>query len=239
MDIFEVVRSAETNYLRGSVKRGEHVTFSMYDTIEKIIAYTNSRHTSGEKDSLGRDKPFFNIVTAAENIWFKATDIDRKDIIIRPTKKSHVALAFVGTVLLQNWMRKTGFGKFLNSWGRTMSRYGGAVSKWIERDGKLIATVIPWNRMICDPIDFYALPRIEKLYFTPAQLRDKTEYDQIVVESLISATVARKDLRGSNKDSISRFIEIYEVHGELPKALLKKNPRDNDWINYDQQMHVI
>ena len=160
MDIFEVVRSAETNYLRGSVKRGEHVTFSMYDTIEKIIAYTNSRHTSGEKDSLGRDKPFFNIVTAAENIWFKATDIDRKDIIIRPTKKSHVALAFVGTVLLQNWMRKTGLGKFLNSWGRTMSRYGGAVSKWIERDGKLIATVIPWNRMICDPIYFYSLPTI-------------------------------------------------------------------------------
>ena len=133
-DIFEVVRSAEMNLLRGSVKIGEHVTFSMNDTVEKIIAYTSSKHTTGEKDSLGRDKPFFNIVIAAENIWYKATDIDRKDIIIRPTKLSHVATAFIASILLQNWMRKAGFGKFLNSWGRAMARYGGAVSKWIERE---------------------------------------------------------------------------------------------------------
>lgn len=239
--ICEIVRDAEQNYVQGSTLISEYVDFDMHKTLETIDAYLNSKHISGPQDSLGRDKPFFNIVTAAANIWYRATDLDRKDIKFTPTNSSSVALAFVANVMLQNWMNENRFGQFLNDWGRTLSRYGSAVVKFVEKDGKLIPSVVPWNRLIVDPISFDAIPRIEKFYKTPAQLRKMTGYDQDVVESLILAASTRKTLDGNQQDNQSNFIELYEVHGELPEFMLKDQepPLDLKDVKYIQQMHVV
>jgi len=242
LSIFETVRDAEDNYVNGTVTLSKHVNWSMNDTISRIDAYLNSKHTSGSADSLGRDKPFFNIVTAASNIWYRATDIDRKDIRFVPDSSSHVGMAFIATVVLNNWMKEARFGQFLNEWGRTLAQYGSALVKFVEKDGLLVASVIPWNRAIVDPIDFNAIPTVEKLYYTPAQLRKMKEYDQEVVEALISAQTTRKTMDGNQQDNQSKFIEVYEVHGELPLAVLEEDPElapDNLWETYRQQMHVI
>ena len=177
ISIPEIVTNAKQNFLYGSTKLGDYVNFSMHEVVEKITAYINSKHISGDKDSLGRDKPFFNIITAAVNIWYRATDIDRKDIVIRPNKLSNTFLAFMASVILQDWMKRERFGVFLNLWGRTLSQFGSAVTKFVEKDGQLKATVIPWNRLIVDPVDFYALPTIEKIYMTPSQIRKIPKYN--------------------------------------------------------------
>lgn len=247
----EVVREAEQNLLSGTVKLGEHVDWSLHDTTERIFAYLNSRHTSGGQDSLGRDKPFFNIVTSAVNIWYRATDLDRKDITVLPSDTSSVAGAFFATVLLQEWMKKAKFGMFLNSWGRTLAQYGSAIVKFVDSGGELTASVIPWNRAIVDPIDFYALPRIEKFYKTPAQLKDMATkghpdyagYNLEVVMSLEDSLQSRENLRGEQQDNMANFVELYEVHGELPQAVYKESKgqkvKDDDEDVFFQQMHVV
>lgn len=235
-----MVREAEDNYLHGSVQMSEYVEFDLHDTIEKIDAYLNSRHISGSQDSLGRDKPFFNICTAAANIWYRATDIDRKDIRIMPDCQDNTALAFIATILLQQWMKDARFGVFLNEWGRTLARYGSAVTKFVERDGELVAEVVPWNRLIVDPIDFDALPRIEKVWKTAEQLRQMEHYDREVVDALIDARTARETLDGKQQDNQSKFIEVYEVHGMLPASLLTDEHVDDESDEvYTQQMHVV
>lgn len=240
--VCEIVREAETNYLTGSTKLGKYVNWSMHDTIETIDAYLNSVHTSGEEDSLGRPKPFFNIVSAAVNIWYRATDIDRKDIRIKPSKTTQTLTAFIATVHLQNWMKKARFGHFLNDWGRALARYGSAIVKFVEKDGELVASVVPWNRFIADPVQFDARSRIEKFYMTPAQLRQNPAYDQEMVSSLIEAVSARKTLDGVQKDNQDDFIEVYEVHGNLDTRLLEDEPDeglDDSEVKYRQQMHVV
>lgn len=239
--IFEIVRDAEDNYLHGTVHIGEYVEFDMHNVLETTEAYVNSKHTSGPTDALGRDKPFFNIVTAAMNVWYRATDLDRKNINFVPTNAKSVPLAFIANVLLQNWMNDNRFGQFLNSWGRTLAKNGSAVVKFVEKDGELIPSVIPWSRLIVDPIDFDAIPRIEKFYKTPAQLR-KMGYDSKVVENLIAAVSTRKTLDGNQKDNQSGFIELYEVHGELPDYMLLDDYKDDgneENVKYTQQMHVV
>ena len=242
----EIIRHAEDNYLFRSVKLGKYVSWSMHDTIEKIDAYLNSQHTSGPTDSLGREKPFFNIVTAATNIWYRATDLDRKNIRIMPDKIQNTAMAFIATVHLQDWMKKARFGVFLNQWGRTLARYGSAVVKFVEKNGELTATVIPWNRVIADPIDFDAVPRIEKFYKTEEQLRKMVKdngYDATKVEALCEAIQSRRTLDKNSQDDQNDFIELYEVHGRMSMATyLKakdKEPKEEDDDNYFQQMHVV
>lgn len=248
--LHEIVRKAEQNYVQGTVKLGEHVDWSMHDTVERIYAYLNSKHISGATDSLGRPKPFFNIVTAAVNVWYRATDIDRKDIRFIPTSRSTVLLSFIANVLLQNWMEKANFGVFLNKWGRALAQYGGAVRKFVEVDGELKADVIPWSRMIVDPIDFDALPRIEKFYKTPAQLKnmatkghpDYAGYDMEVVKDLCENITSRETSRGEKKDNMAEFVEVYEVHGMLDARLLEEDPNttlEDEDTEYVQQMHVI
>jgi len=236
--IHEIIREAQDNYVDGSVKLGKHVTWEMHNTIEKISAYLNSTHTTGSTDSLGREKPFFNIVTAAVNIWYRATDLDRKDVNVLPTKSSDTLAAFIATIYLREWMREEGFGKFLNRWGRILSQYGSAVVKFVEQDGELVPSVIPWDRLIVDAVNFDALPRIEVLYKTPAELRKMKEYDQEVVESLISTKQeSRKNLDETVKDLQDDFIQIFEVHGELPLSYLTDKESDKDI--YRQQMHAV
>lgn len=238
--VCELVRDAESNFIHGTSKLGEYVDFDMHDTIEVIDAYLNSKHISGATDSLGREKPFFNICTAAANIWYRATDIDRKNIRILPQSTDHTAHAFIASVILQEWMRRERFGTFLNQWGLTLARYGSAVVKFVEKDGRLIPSVVPWNRFIADPVQFDAIPRIEKFYMTPEQLRKMDSYDQEMVSRLIdTAQSTRKNLDGMQKDNKAGFIEIYEVHGEMDSRLLEDDPDEQAEPKYRQQMHVV
>lgn len=235
--IGELVRKSEQDYVNGTVNISKYVEKSMYDDICKIDAYLNSKHTTGEKDSLNRDKPFFNIVVAAVNIWFRATDIDRKNIRIKATNSKEMLPAFLATVHLHDFMNQSSFGKFLNTWGLTLARYGSAVSKFVEKKDGLHAMVVPWQRLIVDPIDFDNNPKIEILEMTPAQLRKHKEYDQAMVEKLINSVQARSNLGNQKKDNRDNYIKIYELHGELPLSWITGNERDDE--EYVQQMQIL
>jgi len=242
--IHSVTRFRETQFIIGNTKLSRYVNFSMFETLIRIEAYLNSKHISGEVDSLGREKPFYNIITAAVNVWWRATNIDRKDIRIRAQRPSDEIKAFLAMVHLQLWMKKADFGTFIKNWGRTLAAYGSAVSKFVKKDNELHCNVIPWNRLIIDALDFDNNPVIEKLYYTPAQLRQNKLYDQKEVERLIENVHGpRKTVDRMQKDILSNYIEIYEVHGQFSLAQYKRmkgqKVLEGDDTQYFQQMHVI
>ena len=179
--ISQLVKDRENTYINGRANISQYVDYSQYETISTIEAYLNSKHISGAFDALGREKPFFNIVTAVSSIWMRATDIDRKNIRFRATKRAEVIPAFLANCILQNWMKEVNFGSFLNDWGRTLARYGSAVTKFVEKDGLLHINVTPWNKLITDQLDFEGNVKIFKFYLTPAQLKANPNYDQEVV----------------------------------------------------------
>ena len=236
-NICELVRNNEQEYITGNTTISKYVEWSLKDNVETIDAYLNSKHISGLTDSQGREKPFFNIVTAATNVWYRSTDIDRKDIRIKPTKRQDTVAAFLATVHLQSWMKKANFGQFLNDWGITLARYGTAVTKFVTVDGVLHSMVIPWNRLIVDSVDIESNPIIEVLELTPAQLKSRTGYDQDMVDNLLDATTARQTLDRNRKDNKSGYIKLYEVHGELPLSYL--TGKESDEKTFVQQMHVV
>lgn len=236
--IGQYVRTAESDFTSGGgTLTSKYVTTDLYEDINKTYAYLESKHTSGETDHMGREKPFFNIVIAARNIWYRATDIDRKNIQITPTKSSMVGAAFVATVLLHNWMRKENFGAFLNDWGMELAGFNSAVVKFIEAEGELHPMVVPWSRLICDVVDFANNPKIEILELTEAQLYQRKGYNHEMIEKLCEALTARTTTGNDQKDNKSNYIKLYEVHGLFPLSYLTGKAKDED--EYAQQMHVI
>ena len=237
LTIAELVRKMESDDVNVETTISKYVKFNQRQNMEKIDAYLNSRHISGEYDYKGREKPFFNIVTAATNIWYRATDIDRKHIKIIPTKSSDEILSFLATIKLQEWMRKKAFGQFLNDWGLGLARYGSIPLKFVEKGGELYSEVIPWERMICDPIDFDSNPKVEKLWLTPAQLLKRKGYNKKMVKRLIDSLETRETTDDQEKDEKEGYIPIYEIHGEMPLSYLTGKYADDD--EYVQQMHVV
>lgn len=235
--ITDLVTTRQNTYIKGRANISQYVDYSQYETIGTIEAYLNSKHTSGSEDALGREKPFFNIVVAASNIWMRATDIDRKNIKFKATKVKHIIPSFLANIILQDWMKRTNFGAFLNDWGRTLARYGSAVTKFVEKDGVLHINVAPWNKLITDQIDFESNVKIFKFYLTPAQLKLNKTYDQQVVKDLLDSVETRKTIGQQTIDTLADYIELYEVQGNLPVSMLTGNQEDDD--TYADQIHII
>ena len=237
LSIHSQVRELESYDKLGITTSSAFVQESLRADVNRTYAYLNSKFESGDTDYLGRAKPFFNIVLAARNIWFRATDIDRKNILIRATSQKTVIPAFLATLKLQEWMKKQKFGQFLNDWGLSLATHGSTVTKFIEKQGELSCQVIDWNNLLCDAVDFENNIKVEKLWFTPAQLQKNKNFDQELVQKLIDNPTTRKTMEGQQKDTKSNYILVYEVHGELPLSLLTDNEDDDE--TYVQQMHVI
>ena len=241
--VCEIVRKNEENFTTGATTISKYVEHNLYLTLEKIHAYLNSTHISGRTDSQSRIKPFFDIVTAAVNIWYRATDLDRKNIRFKTKKNKKQMQTFFANALLADLMRKTNFGQFLNDWGLNSARYGSSVLKFIEKDGELISEVVSWHNLIVDAINFDNNVVIEKLWLTPAQLRKNKNYNQDFVKQLIDNISPRETMDNIQKDNKSEYIEVYEVHGELPLSLLKKvkgeEPKEEDDDIFIQQMHTV
>jgi hypothetical protein len=242
--VAEIVRTMEADdEAKIETQLSEYVKISMRERINMTEAYINSQFTSPKFDSLGREKFFKNIVISARNIWFRATDIDCKDIKVRATKLADEIKAFLATVKLQEWMRKSRFGRFLNDWGLTLATHGSAISKFVKKGNELICQVIDWNNIICDSIDFENNPKIEKLFFTPSKLKQKQEYNQELVKQLLDNLTSRTTSTGERKDNKDDYIQLYEIHGEFSVAQLKQS-KGEEWNEEDEdefvdQMHVI
>lgn len=235
--IAEIVEEMEKNDKEGETQLSKYVSVSMREDIDRTEAYLHSKHISGDKDHLGREKPFFNIVISARNIWYRATDLDRKNIIVRPTKDADVTKSFLATLKLQEWMKKAGFGQFLNDWGLSLANHGSSVVKFVEKNGELHCSVVDWNNLLCDAVDFTNNVKIEKLWMTPAQLLKQKHFNQELVQRLIDNPQTRTTMDGQKKDNKDDYILVYELHGELPLSYITDEEKDED--TYIQQMHIL
>jgi hypothetical protein len=127
--IYDFVRKQRDDYRSDTIEIVEGYEFSQYKTLNTIELYHNSRFLSGNKDSLGREKPFCNICKFRVNVAVRATDLDTKDVKIeaeRVSDKSLVA-SFVLNLKSRNWMKRSGFATFLNEMGQTRAKYGGVL----------------------------------------------------------------------------------------------------------------
>jgi hypothetical protein len=107
----------------------------------------------------------------------------------------------------------------------------------VAKEDGLHTTVVPWNRLIIDSVDFDNNPKIEKLYMTPGQLSKAKGYDKKIVNDLMNARSTRKLMDNQQQDNLNDYIELYEIHGLLPLSYLTDNEEDEN--EYVQQMHVI
>jgi hypothetical protein len=78
--IFDFVKEQRTQYRAYTIEIADGYEYSQYQTLRTIELYHNSKFETGNKGSLKREKPFYNIVKLRVNVATRATDIDTKDV---------------------------------------------------------------------------------------------------------------------------------------------------------------
>lgn len=244
MKLVDEARYFEQRYTEGSVQLYEGLTYKQRDIVKTADFYTLSRYLSGQRDDLGRDKPFFNTVNFRLTLAKTATEFDIKDF----RASSDDSQAWVKTMLLNRemykWMKKTRFSRFLNKYAYVRPKYGGVLYKKVfkEIDGQeeLVLDVCDWRNTFTDPVDILGSPIIEKHYMSPLDFYAKKGKWNNVDEAMALFDEKREKM---GDDEAPSRLEVWEITGvmseETYKEAVDEKVRKGDEDSYTLQKHFI
>ena len=192
----------------------EGYKFDMSDIINKIELYRASKFKSGDKDSQGNKKYFFNIINPQCGHATKNIDLDRKDIRVRAVEGKDRVKAMIYSAELKYWMRRENTGILLNKISENLPIYGSVVLKKVGDKIKYI----PLKYLKFDPaisnkedsFDIQSSYIIEEHHFQPAELLQMKEWNKDGINNTIE-----NFRKGEEKD-----ITVYEYYSEFPNKEL-------------------
>lgn len=240
MMIYNFVESERNFYETDTIPLQAGDDYSQYQLI-KAINYTRRNKYLDENahDDIIGDYPYDNISKYRIRLEARSTDFDIKHIELEPVDASDEARvsAMLATKALQKRLRDNNFGRFLNVYADKRPEYGTFLAKKTEEG----VHYVPWENVVTDMTDILSSPIIEKHYYSPSQLK-KEKWDNID-EAIETANQKKKDkdIKKSGADeaeTIGRFIEVIEVTGEVPRALLLEAQKKN-WTAEDENEFVL
>lgn len=177
------------------------------DIIRTVEFYTNDKYLSGNRDALGREKPFYNICNYRVTVAKTATDIDVKDIKYEPDSLKDSIPAMLINHELYKYLKESNFSETLNDMGKTRPKYGGLLVKKYIEDGELDIDVVDWKNVQFNPANISDGVIIETHWMQPSELASKADVWENVSEVMKAHAKANK-----NKPTA---IEVKEITGEF------------------------
>jgi hypothetical protein len=249
LKIYLEVDNIINDYINGRSERFDNLYRSPFKVIKMAEFYSWSRYldvykvgTVAEaynKDGLGRDKPFYNIVNYRVALAKTATDLDIKDIQITSDNPKHQVESMLLNREAYEWMKDPDGGNFsvtLNKMGYTRPKYGGYLLKKTMVKGVLKIDVVDWTKVYTDVIDIMGGPIIEVHPMSPVQLKKKADVWENV-DDVIYAFRKQKEINKENK------INVYEVLGEFCNDIYNnfngEGDKDGDDYEYTLQRYFL
>lgn len=222
MDTYKIFKYTDNliDAYKESTERVKGLVRNPKEVIRTIEFYTNSQYMSGNRDALGREKPFYNVCNYRVTVAKTATDLDVKDIRFEPDSLKFSTKTMLINKELYKYLKETNFSLTLNEIGITRPKYGGVLVKKNKVEGKLDIGVVDWTNVEFDPSDVLGGAIIETFYLQPSELAGKEDWDNVqeVLEAHYKAT----------KDKPAK-IEIKEISGEFPDSMYPDNENNNKY----------
>lgn len=238
-NIFSFIKSQESNYAR-PVPVGKK-EWSMKDHIERSTLYRDS-DIVGTKDKFTFIK---NNTRPILNLEYRTEDVDVKDVQIYVNDSEKYHLSFLIKKYHDDvFVPENDIDTFFDKLNQSRIDYGGGLSKRLSKGRE----VVPLQSIaFCDQTDLLSGPIGIKHYYSPDQLMDmgkrgwgKEENGAtITLKELIKLSRDEKkdnDTDGTKASTPGRYIEIYEVHGNLPKRYA--DPKD-DSEEYETRLFIV
>lgn len=238
-DIFGFIKTQESNYAR-PIPVGTK-EWSMKDHINRSTVYRDSDIVENKT----KWTVIKNITRPILNLQYRTEDIDVKDVQIYVDDKEKYHLSFLVKKYHDDvFVRENNLDTFFDKLNQSRIDYGGGLSKRLSTGRE----VVPLQSIVfCDQTDLLSGPIGIKHYYSPDQLMDmgkrgwgeESNGATVSLKELIKLSREEKKDNNTDKKQAStpgRYIEVYEVHGNLPKRYFD---RQDDSEEYETRIAIV
>jgi len=230
-NIFAQTLSEVEEFKEGTVHVAPGYDFSQYETIKRIHLYQNSKFESGDTDSEGFQKHFYNIANHRCDVAKKAIDLDVKDIKIVAERPSAYYDCWFLEKELRQWMKEARFGRLINRLAENAVEFGSAVIK--EKEGNPEDMIVDLRNFFVDQSANYLKDArfiIERHFLTPDELRQKSwDNKEEIINQFETGYSSYYGSTGDNLDSVP-YIPIWERVGEVPESWLVEGGDEEKFV---------
>lgn len=212
--------------------------FSQKRQIKTIEFYSNSKYLNGQKDELGREKPFMQILNAICDVENTAKDLDTKDINITSDDSNHYLESWLLSKDIYVWMKEVDFAKTLNDMRDTHTRYGSLLVKKCYKkteDGKTLSLELPeWKNVMTDQVNILGGAIVEVHWMDANEISKMAEWDKTAVKQVLAKF---------RNQSSSKRAPVYEIRGWFPQSFIKDVNGEKgsvaDETKYSYQLYYV
>lgn len=237
-DIFSYITQQESAYKQG-IKLPGNWTWSMKDHLETSYLYINSQLKTGKDDF----KPVKNIILPILNLQHRTEDIEVKDVTIYVDEPNADHLSFLvkkyhdDVFVVENDMET-----FFDDLNISRIDMGAGLSKQLSSPCPEVVDL--QSISFCDQTDLLSGPIGIKHFYSPDQLLDmasvgwgKSENGATAsLEEVITLSQTGKQEESTTNDTPGRYIEVREVHGNLPKKFAMPSDTSN---TYETRIYIV
>ena len=180
--------------------------FNQKKTLEQIYFYYMSKFQTGDIDTEGDKKYFFNIVKTPCKVMTKTIDFDTKHIRVLSEAGTNPIATWFFERDLKQWMKENNFGKTLNRIFQELPLYGSVVLKMIGGDPYFVDLRNFIINPVADTLD--ETPITERHFYTPDGLRKIGK--KLGWENIEQAIDEYKEMAKPG-----RYITVLERYGEI------------------------
>lgn len=239
--IFDFIERQESLY-KQSIPINDTWKWGMAEHIKTTVLYTNSQLLSGKDDF----KPVKNITRPILNLQHRTEDIEVSDVQLYVDDPSRHHLSFLVKKYHDDvFVQENDLDTFFDELNVSRIDFGGGLSKKLSKPAP---EVVPLQSIaFCDQTDILSGPIGIRHYYSPDQLLDMESKGwgnpkngaTISLKELIKLSREEKRTNDDSKQDIQttgRYIEVYEVHGNLPKKFVDKNDESGA---YETRLYIV
>lgn len=234
----DLVSNFKYNFLSKQVEIVPGLTVNQYDIVKRVYFYIHNQFESGPNDENGDPKYFYDLVTDRNDQATKNIEFDTKDVYIKSETKGGQLKSWLLRREFVGYAKTSGFGMKLNELADDLPDFGTVVWKKIKNEeGRTDVAQVELINLMNDPQAKNLKDGlvIERHLLTQYDIYAKKSWDSHEVEELINSgqTVSRVGFmetsdanlsQTSNRvDTTTPYYELYEMWGEIPRALYEKH----------------
>ena len=238
--VYEYIIKEEARFKVDRVPVAEGWDWNFAEHIKRCILMKNSRF---EKAKLG-DKPFRNIIRPILNVAYRSEGFEAKDIEPYVNSSEHHWKSFLTRKYNVPFCRKHDIDTLIDDVVESYVDFGISIDKDIPNSAA--PEHVPVQQIaFCDQTNFKGGPVCLKHSMTVDQMLDMNGiWDDGKIDLAITMAQSEKtnaQASDQKQKTPGKYIEVYELHGMLPKKWLASEDADGGDTKrkYERQMHIV
>lgn len=235
-NVFDYIKSQEKAWKTDRVPLTGSKSWNMFEHLERCYNVSNGWFHKGNNEDDSR--PYDDLVTPIIDFAFRAEGFDVKDIVpFVDSAKDHYKSTLIKK-FHPDWATTNQLDDFIDEFVESSIIYDLVIVKDVNQ---VKPEVLDLRTLaFCDQTDASAGPLCIRHQYTPQELvAMKGKWDSDAIDMAIVMANEEKKISIANDQVVktpSKYIEVYELRGELPEFWLDSN---GDMFKYTPQTHIV